>query len=150
MLEAPEKSSFYSQGLHFSCKRCSSCCRYDSGFVYLCEKDLEKLSTELGMDRNAFVDTYCRWVVNVNGKEALSLRERSNKDCILWDSGCLVYLSRPLQCSSFPFWESIVCSDQTWNIAACTCPGMNCGETHSERTIEEHLITRKAEPVIYR
>jgi len=139
---------FYAAGLKFSCKRCSSCCRYDSGFVFLSEKDLKKLTAALDMDKNRFVKAYCRWVTGWQGTESLSLKERSNKDCVFWDSGCSVYRVRPLQCSSFPFWSSILSSFESWKIAAAACPGMNTGETHTQEAIERYIKLRGAEPVI--
>jgi Fe-S-cluster containining protein len=143
-------TGFYTSGLKFSCKRCSSCCRYDAGFVYLCENDLNKLIMKLNMDRNSFIRTYCRWVTDSNGKEVLSLKEKINKDCILWDSGCMVYTERPLQCRTFPFWESIVASAQSWDIAASGCPGMNSGELHSEKAIGGYIKMSASEPIIKR
>jgi Fe-S-cluster containining protein len=141
---------FYACGLKFSCKRCSSCCRYESGFVFLSEDDLGKLIAQLKLDRNAFIKKYCRWVTDVNGKEVLSLREKSNKDCILWDSICTVYIARPLQCRTFPFWKSIVSSAGAWAVAASGCPGMGQGETHPEKAIGEYLEMRVTEPIINR
>jgi Fe-S-cluster containining protein len=141
---------FYTGGLNFTCKRCSSCCRYDSGFVFLSENDMEKLIAQLKMDRNAFIKKYCRWVTDVNGNEVLSLMEKPNKDCILWDSACTVYSARPVQCMTFPFWKSILSSAEAWAVAASGCPGMNSGETHSGKTIGEYLKMRTAEPIIYR
>lgn len=141
---------FYASGLKFSCKRCSSCCRYDAGFVFLSENDLEKLINELKMDRNSFLKTYCRWVIDRNGKEVLSLKEKSNKDCILWDSGCQVYQARPVQCVVFPFWENILSSKKAWEIAASGCPGMNSGELHTQKTIEQLINLKKSQPIINR
>ena len=142
--------TFYNCGLKFSCKKCSSCCRYDSGFVFLSENDLKKLMTELKMDRNSFILTFCHWVVDWEGKEVLSLKEKYNKDCIFWDDGCTVYQARPLQCITFPFWESILASAQAWDIAASGCPGMNCGELLSEKAIRDFLKMRVCEPIINR
>jgi Fe-S-cluster containining protein len=139
---------FYASGLKFSCTRCSSCCRYDAGFVFLSEQDLEKLALRLGMDRESFSKTYCRWVMNWQGTDVLSLKEKSNKDCIFWDNGCSVYQARPLQCRAFPFWDSIVTSEQSWEIAASGCPGMNSGITHSGGEINEYIKLRIKEPVI--
>jgi Fe-S-cluster containining protein len=142
---------FYASGLKFSCKRCSSCCRYDTGYVFLSENDLKKLMAELRIDRNIFIKSYCRWVKDShNGNEVLSLKEKSNKDCILWDSGCLVYMARPVQCRSFPFWKSIVASTQAWQIAASGCPGMNTGKLYSEKTVDEHIKKRALESIIFR
>jgi len=140
--------SFYASGLKFTCKRCSSCCRYDPGFVYLSLNDLEGLITELKMDKKRFIKTYCRWIVNSRGDEVLSLKEKSNKDCILWNDGCLVYKNRPLQCRSFPFWQSIVSSSKAWNITATGCPGMNNGDIVTPEKISEYLKMRVDEPII--
>ena len=141
---------FYAEGLKFSCKRCSSCCRYDSGYVFISENDLKRLLSALRMDRDSFLKTYCRWVQNWNGDEVVSLKEKSNKDCILWDDGCKVYEARPLQCVSFPFWETIVSSKEAWEIAAASCPGMNVGVLHSKEEIESSLETRSEQPTINR
>jgi len=142
---------FYASGLKFSCKRCSSCCRYDAGYVFLSENDLKKLTAELKMDRNSFIKAYCRWVNDSqNENEVLSLREKSNKDCILWDAGCLVYTARPVQCSTFPFWKAIVSSEQAWQIAATGCPGMNTGDLYSEKIIGQYIKKRTSEAIIIR
>ena len=146
-----EKTPFYASGLKFSCKRCSACCRYDSGFVYLSENDLERLLAAMKMDKSEFIQVYCRWVsAGWNDGEVLSLREKSNKDCILWDNGCKVYMSRPLQCSTFPFWENILSSSESWEIAATGCPGINSGDLHTKSAITETLNLRSCAPIIDR
>ena len=103
-----DNTPFYFDGLRFSCKKCSTCCRYDAGYVYLTKNDLEKLLSALNMDKNSFLNGYCRWVTKWNGDEVLSLKEKPNKDCILWEDGCKVYDKRPIQCENFPFWEPIL------------------------------------------
>jgi len=118
--------------------------------VFLSENDLISLAGTLKMDRNNFILTYCRWVINWKGDEVLSLKEKSNKDCILWNDGCIVYSVRPQQCITFPFWESIVFSADTWEIAAGSCPGMNSGELHSEKSIKKIIESRSAQPIINR
>jgi len=145
-----KKEPFYASGLKFSCKRCSACCRYDEGFVFLSENDLEKLSESLKTDRNSFLSVYCRWVIDWNGDEVLSLKEKSNKDCILWNSGCTVYKDRPIQCITFPFWKSILISAKNWETAASGCPGMNSGQLHSKQMIEQKIKSRDDVPVINR
>ncbi|MCL2800847.1 MAG: YkgJ family cysteine cluster protein [Treponema sp.] len=143
-----EKSFFFASGLKFSCKRCSSCCRYDAGFVFLTEKDLLNLSLALNMDKDRLISLYCRWVTDWKGDEVLSLKEKINKDCILWDNGCTVYKGRPLQCITFPFWESIMSSAESWDITASGCPGMNCGKLYTETEILEAKELRVSEPII--
>ncbi|MCL2277022.1 MAG: YkgJ family cysteine cluster protein [Treponema sp.] len=139
---------FYSSGLKFSCKRCSSCCRHESGYVYLSENDLINLQKAVKTDRKTFIDSYCRWVYGWDGEKVLSLKEKNNKDCVLWENGCTVYNYRPLQCVTFPFWENIVASKESWEIAAGGCPGMNSGELHSESSIKEKVKSRLTRPII--
>ena len=143
------KQHFYADGLRFSCTRCSSCCRYESGFVFLSEKDLSLLAAECQMEYNEFVKTYCRWVIAEEGQR-LSLKEKTNYDCIFWDRGCLVYGARPLQCRTFPFWRSIVSSSGAWEMASGTCPGIGAGVLHDRKKIEACLAQRSAEPLIVR
>jgi hypothetical protein len=143
-----EKKRFYATGLKFSCKRCSACCRYETGTVFLSEKDLENISLALNMDKNSVIKTYCRWVTDWKGEKSLSLKEKSNKDCILWNEGCIIYSARPLQCISFPFWESILVSSESWEVAATGCPGMNDGELHSNEAITKYRNMRSSEPII--
>jgi Fe-S-cluster containining protein len=141
---------FYAQGLKFSCKRCSSCCRYESGYVFLSKNDLNKLTSLTNMDERSFIASYCRWVLDRRGKQVLSLREKENKDCIFWESECMIYEARPLQCVTFPFWESVVSSEYNWEAASSGCPGINSGKLYSSVEIGKYLRLRKSEPVVYR
>ena len=129
---------FYACGLKFSCKRCSACCRNESGYVFLSENDFILLAAKLQMDTPGFAKTYCRWVFR-GDKECLSLKEKSNFDCIFWDSYCTVYNARPLQCRTFPFWYSTLAGRDNWEATAQRCPGMNCGELHDENAIFTYL-----------
>jgi Fe-S-cluster containining protein len=100
------------------------------------------------MKYTGIVENYCRWVSVPGGYEQLSLKEKSNFDCIFWERGCTVYKSRPLQCRTFPFWESIVFSRQAWESLAC--PGAGKGGIHSGEYIAGCVEQRKAEPVLQR
>jgi len=142
---------FYAEGLKFSCTRCSSCCRHESGFVYLSENDLSRLANEFKLDYTAFVETWCRWIPFTPGTERLSLKEKSNFDCIFWNNSCGVYNARPLQCRSFPFWgDHVLCSQKAWEAAGRDCPGINNGELHSREEIEGFIRQTEEEPVIER
>lgn len=144
------KESFYQKGLRFSCQRCSSCCRHDPGFVNLSEKDLSNLIAWATTDRDSFIENYCRWVARPDGYEYLCLKEKENFDCILWSEGCIAYENRPFQCSSYPFWPSLLTDEDWWAANACDCPGVNKGVLHSAEEIELFLARRKEEPYIKR
>jgi Fe-S-cluster containining protein len=141
---------FYKDGLKFSCQRCSACCRFDPGFVNLSEQDLAALQTWSGLDRETVITTWCRWVNRGDGEEYLCLKEKADFDCILWDNGCIAYESRPIQCSSYPFWASLVSDEDWWEANARDCPGINKGALHTREEIEDHLTRRRAQPYIHR
>ena len=157
--------SFHAAGLRFSCKRCSSCCRHESGFVFLSENDLSRLANEFKMDYTDFIAAWCRWVPFERGSERLSLKEKSSFDCIFWNSseraaapsegatrreGCTVYHARPLQCRAFPFWDSIMCSPEAWETAGRYCPGIRSGDLHGEDEINGFLRLMEEETIIER
>ena len=144
-----DNQPFYAGGLRFSCMRCSACCRNESGFVFLSEKDVSMLVSRLQIGYNEFMGRYCRWV-EIDDYERLSLKEKSNFDCIFWDQRCSVYQDRPLQCRIFPFWQSIVSSSAAWAAAACSCPGINKGLMHKKNEIEGCLAKRINERLIAR
>ena len=150
MPEETGKSNFYSQGLRFSCKRCSACCRFEPGFVFLSDKDVSALKTALKLGYDDFLALYCRWVPAEDGKNRLSLKEKTNYDCVFWakGAGCTVYKARPLQCVTFPFWPSVLKDEDSWEMTARGCPGMNQGSNHSTGSIEKLLSTRRNEPII--
>ncbi len=141
--------SFYHDGLRFQCTRCSQCCRHDPGYVFLSERDLDALTAHLRMDPDEVLDRYCR-DVEVAGIGRVSLKERSNYDCIFWKPGvgCTVYEARPLQCRAFPFWAANLGSLAEWQAAARRCPGIGQGRLHTRRTIEKWLRRREREPLL--
>ncbi len=140
--------AFYDEGLHFSCTRCSACCRGGPGYVFLAKSDLRRLLSRLGLDFPTFFKRYCVLVETGIGFE-LSLAERPNYDCVFWgEDGCTVYEDRPIQCSTFPFWASIVASKENWTDAGLDCPGIGKGELRSREYIQELLWRRRAEGAV--
>ena len=153
MLEIAGKKPFYAKGLCFSCARCSACCRFESGYVFLSGKDVARLMAALNMGYREFTEFYCRWIPSGSGTSQLSLKEKSNYDCVFWaqgnsGGGCSVYESRPLQCRAFPFWPSVLGSKNRWEATAETCPGMGRGTVHSPDSIEKWLAMQQNEPII--
>ena len=152
MLPVSEKGTFYTEGLRFSCKRCSACCRFEPGYVFLSQEDVSLLCEALNIQYPEFEEAYCRWIPADNGNYQLSLKELQNYDCVFWTSkqyeGCSVYEARPLQCRTFPFWASIVNSKSAWKMTARNCPGMDQGNFYSQDSIKKMLAIRQIEPII--
>lgn len=128
---------FYQNGLQFECQQCSSCCRYEEGVVIISDREAKQIADFLHMQKKDFIATYCKRIF-VQNQVHLSLIEKSNLDCIFWDSqlkGCAIYSVRPIQCSTFPFWPSLLHSDAIWQKCSEDCPGMNQGKLHSFQEI---------------
>jgi len=89
------------------------------------------------MSNRAFRGIYTR---SVRGDT--SLREKENYECIFYDQkkGCTVYLRRPRQCRTWPFWAAVVDSPERWEEEARDCPGMNHGELRSVEFIELTIL----------
>lgn len=143
-------AAFYQKGLPFSCQRCSSCCRIDPGYVFLSEEDLSTLLKATGHTRNTFLKQYCRWV-SIGEVQYLSLKEKEDYDCIFWEQGgCTIYPYRPIQCKSYPFWESFLESEDQWEALKEACPGVGKGEVHTAFEIQDWIHRRRKNPPIYR
>ncbi len=137
---------YYTQGLRFTCRQCSTCCRHDPGFVFLSFTDLERIVTVLDSTPAEVLRQYCRIVDVGGGRRRISLIERSNYDCIFWQQGkCTIYEARPLQCRSFPFWHEFVYDQARWEECAKSCPGIGEGPVHSAEEIEAWLRAREEE-----
>jgi hypothetical protein len=83
---------------------------------------------------------------------ALSLRDvkrsggrfGASYDCVFWgEGGCEVYENRPIQCSSYPFWASILESEEAWLEEARSCPGIGKGELRPRSHIEACMSARR-------
>jgi Fe-S-cluster containining protein len=72
----------------------------------------------------------------------LSLRERSNYDCVFLDRNpfrCSIYRVRPSQCRTFPFWPDVLENKRSWDRYAESCPGMNRGAFHDRDEIASNF-----------
>jgi len=147
-MDEQERGPFYRDGLRFSCTRCSLCCRFDSGYVWLSRADLARLAAGLQTSERDVIRQYCR-VVDIAGFRQLSLNEQENMDCVFWRNGsCSIYGFRPLQCRSYPFWSHQLADREAWDRAGDHCPGINVGELHPRSEIDRWLEDRRLEPAL--
>jgi len=133
MSDTTPDSSWYRNGLKFTCTRCGNCCTGDPGSVRVSDNEIEALATLLEIGRDEFHALYVR---KLRGGD-LSLVEKRNNECVFWDgnSGCGVYSARPRQCRSWPFWKAVVHSPETWKEETQDCPGMNQGQLHDAASV---------------
>ncbi len=140
-------------GRCFECKACSYCCSGGPGFVWLDRADLDRLLEHFRLSQEVFIETYCRWVETGEGK-ALSLRERKSGrntyDCVFLAGGkCSVYPARPLQCRTYPFWNEIASSSDSWEEEAKSCPGIGKGSPVPAELVEAYLTERRKHRKLY-
>jgi Fe-S-cluster containining protein len=135
---------FYATGLKFTCTRCSTCCRGSLGFVFLTPDDLHGILGLLRLDFHTFFHKYCR-LVDMGTGRSISLIEKPGYDCIFWNQGgCSIYEARPIQCSTYPFWASILADPGYWKEESCQCSGIGKGECRNRDYIEARLYARRA------
>ena len=143
MSEAKSKAPWYEAGLGFACTQCGNCCSGAPGYVFVSAEEMARIAEFLGQP--ALTERQLRRV----GRR-WSLTERRNGDCTFLKEVdgkriCGIYPVRPLQCRTWPFWDALLESPDTWNAAAKGCPGMNKGPSHTFVQIEVRRTAKRTE-----
>lgn len=131
------RRKWYRDGLSFECTQCGNCCSGPPGYVWVNKQDIARIAKFLGLPDGRLGKKHLRRV----GLRR-SLTEEANGDCTFLkrDGGkayCSIYDVRPLQCRTWPFWSGNLKSQDAWNAAATTCPGMNRGNHYGFVAVEE-------------
>ncbi|HCA49055.1 MAG TPA: hypothetical protein DEP12_01530, partial [Planctomycetaceae bacterium] len=50
--------------------------------------------------------------------------------------GCSVYHARPIQCRTWPFWDSNLKNEKSWEATCKECPGSGTGKVYRLEEIE--------------
>lgn len=130
-----DKTPWYREGLRFECTQCGACCSGEPGYVWVDEAEIQAMADEIGIDVEAFERKFVRQV----GRDK-SLIEYPNGDCSMLDPKtrrCTVYSSRPIQCRTWPFWDSTISTRQDWKETCELCPGAGTGRLYSLAQIEK-------------
>ena len=128
------ETPWYTDGLRFECSQCGDCCTGAPGFVWVSQAEIDAIAEEVGMASEQFEDTYVR---KIGARR--SLREFPNGDCVFFDTenkGCQIYGARPIQCRTWPFWDSNLKSEKAWKETCEECPGNGNGKVYSLEEIE--------------
>ncbi len=136
----PKRAPWYKDGLKFTCTQCGKCCGGAPGFVWLNDDELAAIAAEMKMSVDAFEHRFVRQV----GAEK-SLVEYPDGDCILLDPDtrkCTVYESRPIQCRTWPFWDSNLKRRRDWEETCEACPGAGVGKLHTLTQIEAQRLEK--------
>ena len=128
------KGPWYQSGLAFECTQCGACCSGEPGFVFVDPDEIEAMAAAMQMDVDAFEHKFTRRVGN-----RISLVEYPDGDCIFLDPEsrhCLVYQARPIQCRTWPFWDSTLQTRADWKETCEVCPGAGTGRLYNFEEIE--------------
>ncbi len=118
-------SPWFKDGLRFKCTQCGDCCTGAPGFVWVTADEIKALAAKRDLDVAEFESLYVRKV----GRRK-SLTEMPNGDCVFFDSQarkCKVYEARPMQCRTWPFWNSNLRTPEDWKQTCEVCPGSGVG-----------------------
>ncbi len=137
----PTNLPWYSDGLRFQCAGCGGCCTGDPGYVWVDKQEIARLANALGMTAAEFKKEYVR-----TEHRKTSLRELAGGDCVFFDRktmGCKVYDARPIQCRTWPFWQSNLRTPFAWRSTCESCPGSGRGPLLSLEEIELRRIEKR-------
>ena len=90
-----------------ACATCQGrCCTGESGYIFVTKSEIENIASLLEMEVNDFRVKYL-----FQKGYKFSIKEYKFNDsyeCVFYDresNGCKIYMARPLQCKTFPFWD---------------------------------------------
>ena len=111
-------------GLRFECQRgCTKCCEI-SGYVYLTEDDLTRISAHLKMSPADFT---VQFVYKTKHLRRLRKPGKGDQCRFLKDGGCSIHSVKPAQWRLYPFWPEFVEYRELWDDEATRCPGIGKG-----------------------
>lgn len=125
---------WYQDGLNFTCSGCGNCCTGAPGAVWVTDEELQAIADLLDKPIGEVRLFHTR---SLRGR--VSLTEYANGDCTFFDGntrGCKVYAARPVQCRTWPFWNSNLDSPESWEEVKRDCPGAGSGKFFSLEEIE--------------
>ncbi|MCK5557422.1 MAG: YkgJ family cysteine cluster protein [Candidatus Hydrogenedentes bacterium] len=118
--------------LRFECQECGQCCTTWYGDVSLRDEDIHKISKELGTDEEVFEKRY----VARGSRGRTIIKLLPDRYCPFYRDGCTIHEFKPLTCASWPFWDYVTDSEDSWNRAGKQCPGVRKGRVYSTEEIE--------------
>ena len=127
---------WYQDGLKFKCSQCGDCCTGSPGYVWVNKEEIDALAKRVSLTVEAFEAKYVR---KVGIRKSLEERPETY-DCVFFDGTarkCTVYEDRPRQCRTWPFWDSNLRNEETWEGTCEACPGSGKGKLYQLEEIEK-------------
>jgi Fe-S-cluster containining protein len=149
-----------SEGLRFHCTQCGNCCTGGPGFVWITKEEIVELAKFLKLSPEETVERYCRKIAGQFSLQEFRNPRDGQYDCVFMKDQpatapankntivqpirtCSIYPVRPLQCRTFPFWDSNLSSPAAWQAVAKRCPGIGQGRLYSREEIESIRLDAK-------
>jgi len=126
---------WYKHGLQFECTGCGDCCTGAPGYVWVNKEEISNLAAAASVED---IDEFERLYVRKIGIRK-SLKEFPNGDCVFFDGEtrkCTVYVARPRQCRTWPFWDSNLQTLEDWERTCQDCPGSGTGKLYTIQQID--------------
>ena len=120
-----DPAPWYDPGLNFTCTGCGDCCTGEAGVVWVDDDEVAAIAGHAGLTEAEVRLFHARLI----GRRT-SLREKPNGDCTFLDGPtrrCAIYPVRPVQCRTWPFWDSNLRSPAAWEQTCRECPGAGAG-----------------------
>jgi Fe-S-cluster containining protein len=128
---------WYVEGLRFECQRCGACRTGEPGYVWVTNEETRTIAQYLGICVDESAREYLRRPFSHD-----SLIELPDGRCVFYTGNlCQICAVRPSQCRTFPFWQTVVASPESWERCQKACPGVGKGKLFSAKEIEEILQT---------
>lgn len=137
-------ADWWKDGLPFACTRCGRCChaRGEVAQVYVNGRERQELADFLGIGRDAFDERYT--VLDPGGHRTLRFAEGR---CVFLDgTECSVHEAKPVQCRTWPFWEELLASRETYREQVLEfCPGSRSGPRVPAAEVRRQMEWTEAE-----
>jgi len=125
-----QRPYFFDTGLRFECRRCGVCCTGVPGIIRVGAAESERISEFLKIGLEWFKQKYL-----FQSGAFQSIREHADGRCLFYENGCKIYPVRPRQCRIYPFWFTILRSEQKWREEAKECAGIGKGRLYTREEI---------------
>jgi Fe-S-cluster containining protein len=130
-----EQEPWYRDGLNFTCTQCGNCCTGAPGVVWVDDAEIKAIADLTGKSTGEILLMHTRLYA---GRRTLT--EYANGDCTFFDPekrGCTIYEARPVQCRTWPFWNSNLKDKASWDSLSPDCPGAGKGAFVSFEEIQK-------------
>ena len=130
-----EQEPWYRDGLNFTCTQCGNCCTGAPGVVWVDDTEIKAIADLTGKSTGEVLLMHTRLYA---GRRTLT--EYANGDCTFFDPekrGCTIYEARPVQCRTWPFWNSNLKDKASWDSLSPDCPGAGKGAFVSFEEIQK-------------